>query len=124
MALKVKAEHEIEPDEKDVQIDAMIAVEESIREEENAVPGFLDEDAYMTKIFIRGALLESETVLCKLAELEEHAERISEEDAITARKALRVLGDSEDEVKSPQLWRANITAHAEQLCATLGLEIS
>ncbi len=57
MALNLKAEYEIEPDEQDAQIDAMIAIEESIREEENAFPAFLDEDAYVTKIFIGGALL-------------------------------------------------------------------
>ncbi len=44
----------------------------------------------MTKIFIGGALLEGETVVAKLAKLEKHAERISEEDAITAMKALRL----------------------------------
>jgi len=71
----------------------MIAIEESIKEEENAFPAFLDEDAYVTKIFIGGALLEGDTVVAKLAELEEQAERISEEDAVTAMKALRVLDD-------------------------------
>ncbi len=47
----VKVEQEGEMDEQDRQIDVMIAIEESIREED-ARPGFLDEDAYRTEIFI------------------------------------------------------------------------
>jgi hypothetical protein len=107
MALNLKAEHEIEPDEQDAQINAMIAIEESIREEENASPAFLDEDAYVTEIFIGGDLLAGEKIVAKLAELEEQAERISEEDAITAMKALRELDDRQDEV----IFDTGCTAH-------------
>ncbi len=46
-------------------------------------------------------------MLCKLAEPEEHAERISEEDTITAMKALRVLEKRQDEV----IFDTGCTAH-------------
>jgi hypothetical protein len=54
-----------------------------------------------------GVLLKDEIVLCKLAELEENAEIVSEEEAITAMKALRVLDDKRDEV----IFDTGCTAH-------------
>jgi hypothetical protein len=71
----------------------MIAIEESIREEEDVGPAYLDKDAYVTEIVFGGVILSDGTALGKLAELEEKAERISEEEAITAMKALKVLDD-------------------------------
>ncbi len=43
-------------------------------------------------------MLKKGTLLCKQAELEENDEKISEEDAVTAMKGLRVLDDEEEDV--------------------------
>ncbi len=88
-------------------IEAMIPIEESIREEEDVGPAYLDEDAYVTEIIIGGVILKVEIVSCKLAELEEKAERSSEEEAIRAMKALKVLDDEQDEV----IFDTGCTAH-------------
>ncbi len=61
----------------------------------------------MTEIFIDGELHKDEVVSCKSAELEENAEIISEEEAITAMKALPVLDDEQDEV----IFDTGCTAH-------------
>jgi hypothetical protein len=107
MGLNAKVAHEDEGSEEDAQINAMIAIEKSIREEEDVGPPFLDEDAYIPEIIIAGEFLKNEIVLCKLAELEEKAERISEEEVITAMKALRVMDDEQDKV----IFDTGCTAH-------------
>jgi hypothetical protein len=107
MGLNAKVEQDGESNEEDAQINAMIAIEESIEEEEASGPAFLDEDAYVTEIVIGGELLEDELASCRIAELEEKAERISEEEAIRAMKALKVLDDEQDEV----IFDTGCTAH-------------
>jgi hypothetical protein len=108
MGLNADVEHGDGDSVNDAQIKAMIAIEESIREEEEAtVMTFLDEDAYITEIIIAGVPLDSETVSCRLAELEKKAERISEDEAITAMKALRVMDEDQDEV----IFDTGCTAH-------------
>jgi hypothetical protein len=107
MGLSARVEHEDVIDEQEAQNDSMVAIEESIKEEEASGSAFIDEDAYVTEIVIGGELLKNEVVSCKLAELGKKAGRISEDEAIKAMKALRVLDDEQDEV----IFDTGCTAH-------------
>ena len=107
MALSAKPEEAHDIDEHDAQLDAMIAVEESMKGEDDASLHFIDEDGYGARIFIGGEMLEDDNVMCRLAKLDAEAARMTEEDALKAFKALRIVDDEQDEV----IFDTGCTAH-------------
>ncbi len=107
MALSAKPEEAHDIDEHDAQLDAMIAVEESMKDEEDTNPSFIDEDGYGARIFIGGEMLKDDNVMCRLAKLDAEAVRMTEEEAAEAMKALSIMDDEQDEV----IFDTGCTAH-------------
>ncbi len=100
-------ERESAVDEYDAQLDAMIAVEESMKDEDNEKSSFIDENGYGARIFISGEMLEDDNIMCRLAKLDAEASSMTETDAIAATKALRIMDDEKEEV----IFDTGCTAH-------------
>jgi hypothetical protein len=77
LAKNAKAEREPDFDEYDAQLDAMIAVEESMNGEDNEQSTFIGEGGYGAKIFIGGEMLEDDNIICRLAKLDTEATKKS-----------------------------------------------
>jgi hypothetical protein len=107
LALNAKAETEPNSDEYDAQLDAMIAIEESMNEKDETQPTFIDEDGYGGKIYIGGTVLSDDNMMYRLAVLDAEASSPTEEETVLAMKALRVIDDEQDEV----IFDTGCTAH-------------
>ncbi len=107
LALNAKADTEPDPIEYDAQLDAMIAIEESMKEEDETQPTFIDEDGYGGKIYIGGIALIDDNMMYRLATLDAGATSPTEEETILAMKALKVIDEEQDEV----IFDTGCTAH-------------
>ena len=107
LALNAKVETEPNSDEYDAQLNVMIAIEESMNEEDETQPPFIDEDGYGAKIYIGGTVLNDDNMMCRLAMLDAEAASFTEEETVLAMKALKVIDDEQDEV----IFDAGCTAH-------------
>jgi hypothetical protein len=82
MALSAKPEEAHDIDEHDAQLDAMIAVEESMKGEDDASLHFIDEDGYGGEIYIGGTLLSDDNMMYRLAALDAEATSPTQEETV------------------------------------------
>jgi hypothetical protein len=109
MALKVQGHDDMNADDAEaMQFEALVALEEAMKNEEETYPAFMDEDGYGTNIIIGGVELEGDNVLSLLTKLDETAEPISKEEVGHAVKALRTASDEDDD---KVIFDTGCTAH-------------
>jgi hypothetical protein len=90
LALNAKVETEPNPDEYDAQLDAMIAIEESIKEEDETQSPFIDEDGYGAKIYIGGTMETDDDTTYRLAMLNTETASSTEEETVLAMRRNKV----------------------------------
>jgi hypothetical protein len=117
MALKVEPEEEIDTDDMEaMQLEALIALEETMKIEEHGYPVFADVEGYVTSVVIGGTALDTNNVASLLAESDESWERVSKEEVAEAMKALRTMDDGdEDQIIFDTGCTAHILKSAEGL---------
>ncbi len=65
LTLNAKVDTEPDLDEYDAQLNAMIALEESMKEEDETQPAFIDGDGYEARIYIGGMMLNDANAMCR-----------------------------------------------------------
>jgi hypothetical protein len=109
MALQARADEAVDADDLEAMLfEAMIALEEAMKNEGEEYPSFVDEDVYSADITIGGTQLQPGNVMSLMADLDNTTERVTEEEVAEAMKALKTVDDDGDD---QVIFDTGCTAH-------------